>query len=213
VERVISANPFAPIARALNEKALRPNYVALFLFGLAVAGTQAIMSLYFQRTFGFNEFITGLIFAGMGVMIALNQMFVMRAFWLKRFKEPVLELSMLVVFALGYLVLALPFVPTLIAGMITIAFGQSVLRVVMNGQIVSKASATRRGEVLGVSASLFSLAAGVAPFVSGALFSWIPFAPYLLSAALLAIAFLVLFRVRRQENEHPSPETPVVSEL
>jgi MFS family permease len=140
-------------------------------------------------------------------------MFAMRSFWLKKFKEPVLELCMLVIFGVGYLMLALPFLATLFVGLIVITFGQSVLRVVMNSQIVSKASADQRGEVLGVTTSLQSLAAGIAPLASGALFGWKMEAPYVLGALFLAGAFAILFRVRNQENEHPSPETPIVSEL
>jgi DHA1 family tetracycline resistance protein-like MFS transporter len=209
----VSLNPFRPVIRAAGDLALRPNYLALFLFGLAVAGSQATFSLYLNRVYGYQELVTGLIFAGMGVVIAVNQVFVMRKFWLKKFKEPTLELVMLVIFALGYLALSLPLFICLVIGLLAITFGQSVLRVVMNSQIVAKTSPAMRGEALGIAASLISLSAGLSPLLAGVLFDWRAFAPFLLGAVFLFAAFMVLYRERKKLAPELSPEEPVISEV
>jgi MFS family permease len=212
-DRTLSLNPIAPIGRAVRNAALRPNYIALFLFGLAVAGSQSVFSLYLNHVYGYEELAAGIIFALMGGVIAINQIFVMRKFWLKKFKEPVLELLMLLVFAFGYLMLSLPQFIFLVFGILAITFGQSVLRVVMNGQLIAKSEPERRGEVLGISTSIVSLAAGVSPFAAGALFTWRVYAPFLLGATLLLIAFAVLYRERKCLACDLEAETPVISEM
>lgn len=209
----LSVNPFVPISRALKDKNLLPNYSALFLFGLAIAGSQSVFSLYMNKVFGFGEFATGVLFAIMGVVIAINQAFVMRKFWLKKFKESTLELVMLCIFSLGYIFLSLPLLIFFAIGVIGITFGQSVLRVVMNSQIVAKSKKESRGEVLGITSSVISLAAGISPFVFGAIFSFKAYLPFLLSAGLLAVAFFVLYKIRKSEKPHPSPEIVTISEV
>lgn len=206
-------NPFAPIIRAARDRVLRSSYIAWFLFGLATAATHAVFTLYLSRVFGYREFISGIIFAAMGMVIAVNQAFLMRKFWLKRFKEPMLELVMLGIFAIGYLVLAIPYQWSLVAGLLGITFGQSVLRVVMSSQMVSKSQPSMRGEVMGIAMSVISLAAGISPFAAGALFKWHVSAPFILSAGILCLAFLVLFRERRRLTGPLSPDTPVISEI
>lgn len=212
-ESRLSLNPFVPIARAIKNNALRPNYLALFLFGLAITGAQSVFSLYLNSVYGYRELITGIIFASMGVVIALNQGFVMRRFWLKKFKEPFLELMMLIMFGFGYIMLSIPLFACLAIGLIIITFGQSVLRVVMNGQLVAKSPPAMRGETLGISASIISLSAGIAPFATGALFKWRVYMPFLLAAVFLFGAFVVLYRARRRLATELSPETPVISEV
>lgn len=208
-----SINPFKPIARALKDKLLRPNYLAIFLFGLAIAGNQSIFSLYLNKIYGYEEFITGMIFASMGLMIAINQLFMMRNFWLKRFKEPTLELTMLIIFAIGYLSFTIPFFPFLVIGILAITFGQSVLRVVMNGQLISKSSPAVRGEILGISASIISLAAGISPFATGALFKWNITSPFILETGIVLLAFGILYCARKKLKTDLSPENPVISEV
>jgi len=109
--------------------------------------------------------------------------------------------------------LSIPFNFFLIIGLLMITFGQSVLRVVMNGQLISKSSPDRRGEILGISASIISLAAGISPFVAGALFNWKVYAPFLMGSFFLLCAFFVLFKVRQGLEFNLSPKDPIISEV
>lgn len=209
----ISLNPFAPIVRGIKNADLRPNYFSLFLFGIAVSGSHAIFSLYLNDVFGLKEFSIGIIFALMGVVIAVNQAFIMKKFWLRKFKEPTLELVTLAIFILGFLSMIIHSYIFLILGILAMTFGQSVLRVVMNGQLIAKSSQLARGEVLGMSSSIISLSAGFAPFVTGALFHWKNYAPFVFCAVALSIAFFVLFVVRKKQSVYVSPEIPIISEV
>lgn len=206
-------NPFNPVMRAFTNRTLRPNYLALMFFGLAISATQAIYSLYLQQVFGFDELAVGLIFTGTGIVIAINQGVMMRHFWLRHFKEPVLELWMLLFFAIGNLIISFPNIWIFALGVILTTFGQSVLRVVMNGQIVSKTGLASRGEALGASYSILSLAGAIAPFMAGFLYAFYFRSPFYFASACLLIAFAVIFKARKNMPEYIPEDIPVISEV
>lgn len=190
-------NPFPPLAKAVKNKVLLPNYSAWFFCGLALAVFQSVFALYVQAAFGFNQFAVGMLFTGIGAIVALNQLVAMKYFWLKYFKEPALELLMLAVFAGGFLLMAFLKLPLFGAGLIAVAFGQSVLRVVMNSQIVAKADAKIKGEVLGITFSATSLSMVVGSLVAGYLFGFDIRAPFVAGALFLCAAFFILYQNRR----------------
>jgi DHA1 family tetracycline resistance protein-like MFS transporter len=195
-KRKISINPLKPIARALKDQILLPNYLAWFLFGLAIAAFQSTFALYMNSVFGFKEFALGLIYTAMGVIIALNQIVVLKHFWLKKFREPDLELVMLILFIIGFLLLTFRFWPFLILGLLATTFGQSVLRVVMNSQMVSKADPRRKGEILGIISSITSLSMSIGPFIAGWLFTIQNRLPFIGAAFCLGLACYVLYQNR-----------------
>jgi DHA1 family multidrug resistance protein-like MFS transporter len=213
-DRKVTLNPFTPIMRALRDKKLLPNYSAWFLFGLAIAAFQGVFSLYVQRVFGYGQFFIGVIFTSIGVVVALNQMALMKHVWLKYFAEPTLELLMLFVFAVGFVLLSFGNVTLFFIGLVGTTFGQSILRGVMNSQIAAKADSSRRGEVLGITASIASLALAIGPLFAGSLFEYSHGGSFLLGAALLLVSFLVLYRNRRTlkglDVEHTETEPTVI---
>lgn len=204
-------NPFNPIMRAFRNRTLRPNYLAWLFMGLGISATMAIYSLYMQQTFGFQELAIGLVFTGTGIVIAFNQGVMMRHFWLKHFKEPALELWMLIFLAAGYLVMSLSNVWFFGLGILMTTFGQAVLRVVMNSQIIAKAGASARGEALGASFSIMSLAGGIAPFLAGWLYAFHSRLPFYLSSMFLLIAFGIIFRSRKALTGEIPEDIPVIS--
>lgn len=212
--RRISVNPFSPLMKAMKNKALLPNYSAWFLFGLAITGLQSVFALYAQATFGFNQFAVGMLFTGIGVIVALNQIVALRYFWLKYFQEPTLELLMLGVFAGGFLLMTAAKLPLFVAGLMGVAFGQSVLRVVMNSQIVAKSDANAKGEVLGVTSSIASLSMVVGSLIAGSLFGFDRHIPFIAGALFLLGAFFVLHRDRRAlAMGHLSEREVIISEI
>jgi len=209
----ISINPFVPLGRAIKNKSLLPNYLAWFLFGLAISSFQSVFTLYAQKTFGFGTAAVGWIFAGMGVVIAINQMFALKHFWLKYFREPVLELSMIVIYGIGFLFMAVGNLPFLVIALVLQTFGQSVLRVVMNSQILSKTDPKMKGETLGVTTSINSLSMAIGPFVAGFLFGFSKYLPFVLSSILLFGAAAVLYKNRKALRISKLSEEPTISEI
>jgi DHA1 family tetracycline resistance protein-like MFS transporter len=206
----ISINPFTPLSRAVKDTQIRSNYFAWFLFGLAIASYQAVFALYLKDVFRFDEFVGGVIYGVVGVIIVINQGFAMKHVWLRYFKEPVLELGMLVVFAAGFLLLSANIFAVFCIAMIFTTFGQSVLRVVMTSQVVGFAGSGKRGEVLGVMASVTSLSMTVSPLMAGILYGKNPDLPFIVSAVYVAAAFLILFQKRRKLARAKLPEDVVM---
>ncbi|MFA6520475.1 MAG: MFS transporter [Candidatus Paceibacterota bacterium] len=204
--RAITINPFIPLLRAVKSYALRGNYLAWFLFGLAIASFQSIFSLYMRDVFYFNELIVGFVFAAIGVIIAINQGLAMKHIWLKYFKEPTLELLMLIVFVVGFLFLNTKTFLIFALALVLTTFGQSILRVVMTSQVVGQTPVHERGEVLGILASITSLSMTISPFLSGIMFDANKSMPFLFSALCLLLAFWVLYRKRKNLTQLELPE-------
>jgi DHA1 family tetracycline resistance protein-like MFS transporter len=194
----ISINPFTPIIRAIKDTQLQGNYLASFLVGVAIAGPQAIFALYLHDIFHFNELEAGIIFGIIGVIIVVNQTFFMRHVWLKFFKEPILELGMLVVYFFGFLLQSTGIFPIFCVALLLTTFGQSTLRPVMTSQVVGIAGGDRRGEVLGIMASVMNLSMTISPFIAGIEYGINPALPFLFSALVLVGSFVLLFSKRNQ---------------
>lgn len=205
MESKVSLNPFMPIIRIMRDKTILPRFAVWFLFGIAVSVQQAVFALYLGKVFSLGAFASGLFLTGVGVIITLNQGFLLSKFWLKRFKESKLELLMTGIFAVGFTLMSTSVLGIFIAGLIGVTFGQSVLRVVLTSQIVGTAH-ERRGEVLGAMTSAMSLAMIVGPFMAGALFvshvKW----PFLISGGLSVVSFFILALSRKA----PGKVVPVI---
>ena len=197
LSRRISINPFKPIMRAVHNRQLRPNFIAWFFFGLALSGFQAVFALYLHDVFGFEELGAGIIYMVMGVVIALNQGVALKHIWLKYFREPDLELWMLLGFVLSFVLMSMHTFFIFMTGFFLTTFGQSVLRVVMTSQIAARTDRAVKGEVLGITSSLTSLSMAISPLVSGMLYKTYNGLPFLMSAVYISIAFGVLYFFRK----------------
>ena len=206
----LSINPFLPIMRAVQDKKIRNNYLAWFLFGLAIASFQSMFALYLHDIFYFDEFTGGLIYGFIGIIVVFNQGVAMKRVWLKYFKEPTLELGILLVCSVGFLFLSINVFAVFFVALIFKTFGQSILRVVMTSQVVGFAEKEKRGEVLGIMASIMSLSMTVSPFIAGILYEKNAALPFLVSAIYLAGAFVLLFQKRHQLEKEKLPEDVVI---
>lgn len=192
----ISLNPFRPIINAIKNYTLRANYLAWFLFGLAIASLNAIFSLYLRDVYHFSELFIGTIFGAVGVIIAINQGLAMKHLWLKYFKEPAIELATLLIFVVGFLLLSFKLFFVFCIALVLTTFGQSILRVVMTSQVVGKSPSSKRGEILGIMSSIASLSMMIGPFLSGVMYQTSKTIPFLFGAVCLLLAFFVLYKKR-----------------
>lgn len=206
-DRKISFNPLTPILRIFKDKKMLPGFSVWFLFGLAVAIQQAVFALYLGKVFSFGSFAAGLFMTGVGVLIVLNQGFLLPKFWLKKFKERNLEIFMMAVFVIGFILLSTSILGIFIAGLIGLTFGQSILRVLLTSNIVGN-NLDRKGEVLGAMASMMSLAMIIGPLMAGALFVTHDKWPFIISSILSFVAFIILYYNRKAQNNFaPELET------
>jgi DHA1 family tetracycline resistance protein-like MFS transporter len=195
-DKQITWNPLSPIVSALKDLKLRKLYVTWFLFSSIAMGTNTIFALYLLKVFNFGAFESGLYFTGIGIIIAFNQGFALKRFWLKYFTEKKLIVMMLGIFGLGYLVMAYPVLWFFIFGLVLTSFGQSVLRVAIASEIMGETDPRERGQASGILASLMNGASIISPLIMGQLFEMKVGLPYV-TAAILCVLTLVYIAGRK----------------
>lgn len=188
----ISLNPFIALKAAVLDKKLRLRYLIIFLFNAAVAMQQAIFALYLYDNFGFQTAMVGYVMTATGVMMAVNQGFLLKKFWLKRFSEAKLEIWMFLVLALSHLLLFFGHITALIIALFLMVISQSALHVVIASRIAGLADQNKRGEILGVTSSVQSAAAIVGPLLAGFIYNYYQSSTFLVSIILLIAAFGIM---------------------
>ena len=192
----LNFNPLAPLIRALIDKKLRPVYFTWLLFMLAFVTSQSVFALFVKDVFGFDSFMTGSLFTGVGVIVALNQTVLLKRFWLKFFSEPALETMMLAVLTFGALLVTIKSIPWFYVSLALFGTGQSILRVVITSQVAGSADPQKKGETMGILSAIMSACMVVGPVIPGSLFEFHNSLPYFAGAFYLLIALTVSLRNR-----------------
>lgn len=200
-------NPLLPLKRAIRDTELRPLYVVWIMFGLANITSQTVFSLFVSKEFGFDAFVTGLTFTGMGIIVAINQGLLLKRFWLKRFSEPTLEKIMLWALIIGLGLFVTKSLALFILATFFIGTGQSVFRVVLTSQVAGTADPQSKGEKLGMLSSLMSMCMVLGPLLSGPLFEVSDVLPYYLAGFFLIVGLVMSLRYERNA-ERLAVETP-----
>lgn len=198
----ISLNPFSPIIKAFKNKNILPLYLSWLFFGIAISLNQSIFALYIGKVFSWTVVGSGLLMALVGIIVSVNQAFAIRKIWLKYFKEPFLMVWTFVPFALGYLVMALPFKFAFLFGLIVTAFGQSLMRVIMTSQIIGFSNKNEQGEMMGILASFMSLSMIIGPLLGGTVYEIAPSLPFIFSGIILFITFIFVFKTYKNVVPH-----------
>lgn len=193
-------NPLLPLMRAGANRLLLPRFFAWFFFIMAVSSFQSTYALYLDRQFGIGPLGAGLLYGIMGVIIALNQMVALNGFWLKRFKEPDIELWLVPIIGIFFFLMGMPFVSLFVLGLTANGFGQSTLRPVMTSQILGQTAQEAQGEIIGVTSSIQSVAMTFSPVIAGAVFHLNNSLPLYLSGIYLFTAFVITYVERRRRR-------------
>jgi DHA1 family tetracycline resistance protein-like MFS transporter len=206
----LSLNPFAPIMKAIKNKNILPLYISWLLFGIAISLNNSIFALYIAKTFSWTVVASGLLMTMIGVIISINQGFAIKKIWLKYFKESFLMVWTFVPFAVGYLIMAMPFKFAFIFGLIVTAFGQSLLRAIMTSQIIGFSSKSEQGENMGILASIMSLSMIFGPILGGITYETHPSMPFILAGIILFITFIFVFNTYKKIKPHEHVEVEPV---
>ena len=198
----ISWNPFSPIMKAIKNKNILPLYIAWLLFGIAISVNQSIFALYIAKVFSWTVIASGLLMGLMGVVISINQAFAIQKIWLKYFKESFLMVWVLIPFALGYLVMALPYKFAFLLGLIVTAFGHSIMRVIMTSQIIGFSKKEEQGENMGILASIMSLSMILGPLLGGFVYEIHESLPFIIAGVILFITFIFIYNTYKKIKPH-----------
>lgn len=201
-DKKIEWNPVKPLIEAVKNVELRTLYIVWFMFNSIAVGSNTVFALYLGQVYGFSSFTTGLFFTGIGIVLALNQGFLLKKFWLNKFKEKQLILMMLAFFATGFGLMTIRSMAAFIVGIILTTFGQSTLGVTMTSEIVGEADIKERGEAVGVLSAIASAATVLAPLGAGAAFQKLTILPYAISAILSVVAWIIMKQVRTRERHN-----------
>jgi DHA1 family tetracycline resistance protein-like MFS transporter len=195
-------NPLAPLMRAARDEKLRPLYFTWSFFAFAIVTSQAVFGLFVKDVFGFSAFQTGMMFTMVGVIVVMNQGFLLKKFWLEKFSDAKLEIIMLLVLAISSLMVSTEILPLFYLSFLGSGTGQAILRVVITSQAAAAADPSKKGETMGVLSALMSAYMVIAPILSGFLYEIHHSGPYILSAALLMLGvyFALMFKKRREKN-------------
>jgi DHA1 family multidrug resistance protein-like MFS transporter len=155
---------------------------------------QAIFALYAKEVFDFSAQATGYIFTGMGVILVLNQTIGLKKVWLKYFNERKLEVYFFPLMIFGFVLMDIKTIWIFAIGIFFVTLAQSTLRVVISSVVAGVAGNFKRGETMGIMASIMSVSMIVGPLLGGALFQKNPSWPFLVNAFLLLIAFFIMKR-------------------
>ncbi len=194
-------NPLKPVATAIRTHAIRYNMLAWSFFGLAFVITTAIFSLYVQDQFGYTNLATGLLFTVIGLVGFVNQTFLLRAFWSKRFTDHQLQTIMPVILAVALALLASGRLPLFVLGLVFLGAGQGVFRVVVTSIVAGKAPGHKKGEVIGVVGAVFSACSVVAPMIAGPLYEVSHQTPYVAGALFMVGAYFAAQKSTRTEQD------------
>lgn len=197
----ISWNPLRPLSLAIQNQKIRPLYLIWFIFNIIAVSSNSIFALYLAGKYGYSPFQTGLFFTLVGVILALNQGFLIRKFWLEKFKQKQLILIMLSFFFVGFLLMTISLIWLFALGVILTAFGQSTLNVAVTNEIVGEANIKERGLTVGILSSIASVAMIIAPLLAGWLFEQNNAFPYLIASILSASIFILMYFTKISDRQ------------
>ncbi|MFA6917810.1 MAG: MFS transporter [Candidatus Gracilibacteria bacterium] len=191
-ERKISMNPFKDIFGAFGISSIRPLLISWFLYTICFGIVQAAFSLYGYLAFGFSPTMNGAIMAMIGVVIAINQGFLLKNLWLKYFSENRLAIMSTLWLMAAYGLMAIHSIYVLIIALILSAFGQSLTRVINNSSVSHLVPPKQVGTIMGVMQSIMFLSAILAPIIGGIALEYNLMLPWLISAGLMVIALVII---------------------
>ncbi len=194
----VSMNPFKPLLRTIPKLKFRHYFIVWFIFNFGISMMQAVFALYLFSAFGFRELGSSVILAVIGIIIAINQGFLLRRFWIKNFKERDLMYYGLLVLGRAFAFFSIGYLWVFLVGLLLNAFSQSLLRIVITSEVAGMCEENVRGETLGVLTSLSSLCMTIAPLLAGFLFEMNIKIPFILASIICVFAFFIVYIERRK---------------
>lgn len=186
---------------ALDHPLLPLLFLLFFLLTVAFSQMEATFALFTEARFEYGTAENGYLFAFIGVALALVQGGLVGP--LRRvLGEAAMLLGGTVLLSAGLLWLAqVQGIAGLLGACVLLAIGHGISNPALSTLVSRQAAEHAQGQVLGVNQSMASLARVVGPILGGLAFEkGSEFAPFLSSAAIVAIGALVALRVFRRRE-------------
>ncbi|MCU1454688.1 MAG: hypothetical protein JWN46_2834 [Acidimicrobiales bacterium] len=203
-----AAGELAPTLRAggLPAGALRLIVVA-FIALFAFSGFETTFSLLLHDRFGLTIGSTGAVFAAVGLLLVFVQAGLVHPVTSRLGERGTIRLG-LVLNGIGLVLLGIDGRwLTLVPALLGLVLGQGLVAPTMTSAVAGQAGPSARGRVLGYQQSAGALARAVGPAAAGVLYGRVAIpAPYLVGAAAVAVALLLVPRTPSDEPR-PAPAT------
>jgi MFS family permease len=168
IKRKINYNPFALIIKYLKDINVRIFIISLFILILSFSLYQWMFPVFLAKKFSLPAYITWYIMSGVWLVLAINQVFLLRRFWLKLF--PLNKLFFIINIWIFILFSMLFFIKNLSIFLIVfftlIAF-QWVVNPIYQSEILENTSEHERWEVIWVIGALQSMSMFIWPLIWG----------------------------------------------
>jgi DHA1 family tetracycline resistance protein-like MFS transporter len=199
-----ASRPLARLSpvRVFRRPVIGPAIGLFFISTLCFAAMEATFAIYGERKFRLGPQEVGYLMAFVGVVAATLQAGAVGAL-ARRFGEGALVRAGVLVMGLGLVVMGVaPLFPLLVIAMGIVAVGSSLSGPSLAGLVSFAAGSEEQGAVLGVYASMGSLARAVGPLLGGLAFDHIaPSSPMWIGGAVVALSAWLAFRLPRSIAE------------
>ncbi|MHB1050014.1 MAG: MFS transporter [Bacteroidota bacterium] len=184
-------NPLLPLIRAYKNITLKPLFFVWFLFSIAFVIVNSVFALFSKKVFGYDSFQTGLVFTIIGIVIIINQVYLLKKFWLHRFTQDQIQLTMLILVTIGLLLIASENNFLFFASLPFLGTSQAILRVIVTNKAVNNIDPKMKGEIMGIMSSIMTGAMVITPMFAGILFEFSPNLPFI-AASIFSLLALVI---------------------
>lgn len=195
-EAKIELNPFRTLWYGLTHKKYKTLIMLMLATSMSFESYHSTFILFLSRQFGFDVTAAGLLLTGIGLMIAFNQLVLMKNFWLK-FYEPyriqlITSTILVFLFAAATSGNFMIFIPILIF----LGLMEGTLTVINGSELAGAAEEHERGRIIGISHSLIAISQVIAPAISGFFMDRYINAPWFISCFWMIIVFVMLITNR-----------------
>ncbi len=197
IAKKIIYNPIKQIITYIKKPVVNSFIISFFILLTAFALYQSLLSLYLTKEYGVSGSFSGYLMAGVGIIMVLNQVFLLKKFWLKKFSLKqllyILNFGVLIVFILMSLIKPLPWFVSLFVLLVPL---QSLIQPIYSSEIMEHADPHARGQLMGVMASIQSMSMFVGPLLWGFLLDH-NISIFMVSALVVCGSiFLVMTKIR-----------------
>lgn len=200
----IDWNPLRSMKAAFINPRYRIYIILIFFSTLAFESYHSSFFLYVSHFFGMTKAQSGLLFTGIGLLIAFNQVVMLKHFWLKYFhttRVQVITASILILlFGLLSQASLIPFL--CLIGILGLTEGTLIA---MNGaEISAVALEHERGKIIGITHSLIALSQIIGPVISGYAMDRYINAPWLIAGMwMIVVLGIIVYKNKHMiESEH-----------
>lgn len=197
VAKKILYNPIKQIITYIKKPIVSSFIISFFVLLSSFALYQSLLSLYLTKHYWVSWSFTWYLMAWIGILMVINQVFLLKKFWLKKFSLKqllyILNFGVLIVFILMSIVNPLYWFLSLFMLLVPL---QSLIQPIYASEIIEHTDPNSKGQVMWVLSSVQSVSWFVWPLIGGFLLDH-DISIFMFSAIIVLISiFLVMTKIR-----------------